>query len=78
MNPAAQLLDLITKAAEGNRREGFTVGGVTITVDLTTDRVSFTGVIPVAINTNASGEMVITARDFLQFQAPAPAPAPAP
>lgn len=67
-NPATNLLKTLTDASEGTRKEGFTIGGVTGTLNGAQDTMTFTVTIPVTIQTDATTEsMVIAAQDFLEL-----------
>lgn len=70
MNPAEELLKTLVDAAEGTRKTGFTVGGVSFSVNQAADTITGTFVIPVGITTDATtGNVVIAAQDFLDLAA---------
>lgn len=77
MNPSETLLSTLVNAAEGTRKEGMTVGGVTFTLNQAGDTVTGTFTIPVTIGTDAAtGALVVAAQDFLVPKAPPAPPAP--
>lgn len=70
MTPAQELLAMITKSAEGTRKTGSTVGGVTFTLNQTNDQITGTFTIPVTIVVDPDdGFIKVDAEDFLNFQA---------
>lgn len=70
MNDAQTLQSVLVKASEGTRKDGFTIGSVTITTNQANDTVSFSGTFPVSITTDpVTGAMVIAAQDWLTFAA---------
>ncbi len=66
MTPAQALLQMIVRASEGTRKDGFTVGNITMSVNQANDTVTFSGTIPVTITADATtGAFTATAQDFL-------------
>jgi hypothetical protein len=69
MNPAQELLEMLVKSAEGTRKTGFTVGGVTFTFNQANDQITGTFTIPVVTSADPTGFIKVKAEDFLNFQA---------
>lgn len=67
MNPSETFLKNVVDASEGTRKEGFTTGGVSFSVNQSQDTVTGTFTIPVTIATNATGQLIIADRDFLEL-----------
>jgi hypothetical protein len=71
MTPAQELLAMLVKSAEGTRKTGFTVGGVTFTLNQANDQITGNFTIPVVTTADDNGYIKVTAEDFLNFQASA-------
>ncbi|BAZ36909.1 hypothetical protein NIES4101_28290 (plasmid) [Calothrix sp. NIES-4101] len=72
MNPAQELLEMLVKSAEGTRKQGFTVGGVTFTLNQANDQITGNFTIPVTTIPDENGFIKVTAEDFLEFQVVTP------
>lgn len=66
MSYADSLLETIVNASEGSRKEGFTTGGVSFSLNQANDTITGNFTIPVRITTNESGQLVVAAQDFLE------------
>lgn len=68
MNPAQELLAMLVKSAEGTRKTGFAVGGVTFTLNQANDQITGNFTIPVTTTADPTGFIKVEAEDFLNFQ----------
>lgn len=75
MTDAQTLLSAVIRAGEGTRKTGYetqTVLGVTYSISGTGDTVTFSGQIPITPGVNATGSLIIEAKDFITFAAVTP------
>jgi len=70
MTESQELFNLLIRASQGSRKEGYTAtnANVGMTVSTTNDTATFTVVLPIDTAVTATGESIIIAKDWVTLQ----------